>query len=449
MSDWLKEEIEKYKTQHQKSLLLWKEAQTLIPAGVSHNIRDFHMTPFGLSPPFIKKAAKTLLFDIDENTYLDYWLTHGAAILAHAPDAVMKAIANQLPLGNHFGMVNEQTLLLAKKIIDATPSIEKLRFCTTGTEATMYVSRLARAYTKKNKIAKVQGGWHGGNDTLFYYVKDVKEGIESKGLKSLKDADILSFDYNDIDGFRRIIQENKDDLAAVIMEPVLGAGGAIPPREGFLETIREETEKNGILLIFDEIITGFRLSYHSGQGYFNVIPDLTTLGKIVGGGAPIGVIGGRDDILEQANLQKGGEVWIGGGTFSSNPVSMVAGKATLDILDKNKDKYYSKLDSDGKKIRDNIEVLLQELNAPGIVTGVGSMICIHWFKEKNIRSESSAFLKLNVDKDKIAQFQLLMLNRGILIRSGFGYLSVEHTEKDYNKTLEAMEESIKIMIQKN
>jgi glutamate-1-semialdehyde 2,1-aminomutase len=447
MSTWLEEEISQYKKNHKKSLAMWKNANELFPAGVSHNIRDFHMTPLNLGPPFISKAETTRLTDIDGNSYIDYWLTHGAAILGHAHEAIIKAIAKQLPLGNHFGMVNEQALILAKKIRDATPSIEKLRFCTTGTEATMYASRLARAFTKRNKIAKIRGGWHGGNDTLFYYVKHVEKGMESNGLKTQEEADILSFDYNDIEGFKQILKENKNNIAAVVMEPVLGAGGAIPPREGFLEIVREETKRNDIILIYDEIITGFRLSFNSGQGYFSITPDMTTMGKIVGGGAPIGIIGGREDILEQANLQKNGKVWIGGGTFSGNPVSMVSGIATIDELRRNKTAYYKKLNDNGKKLVKELQELLEKYDAPAIATNVGSMICIHWFREKISEIRTGTEVKLNLDVDKVSKFQLLMFNRNVLIRSGFGYLSVKHTKDDFEKTLIALEESIKIIAQ--
>ncbi|MGC9778652.1 MAG: aspartate aminotransferase family protein [Candidatus Heimdallarchaeota archaeon] len=447
MVNWLIEEKKIYRQKHKKSLELWKKAQKQFPAGVSHNIRDFHMTPFELSPPFIASAKGSKLFDVDGNTYIDYWITHGAAILGHAHEAILKAIAEQLPKGNHFGMVNEQSLVLAQKIIDATPGIEKLRFCTTGTEATMYASRLARAFTKKKKIVKVRGGWHGGNDTLFYYVKEVEKGMESKGLKSQQEAGILSFDYNDIEGFKQLLEENKNEIAAVIMEPVLGAGGAIPPKEGFLETIREETTKNDILLIYDEIITGFRLDYHSAQGLFDVIPDLTTMGKIVGGGTPIGIIGGRDDILEQANLQKDGEVWIGGGTFSANPVSMVAGKATLDTLEKNKDEFYKCLNDNGLKIRERIDEILNKHDATAFVTGVGSMICIHWFKERISELKTSSEVKLNLDSEKVNRFQLLMLNRSILTRSGFGYLCTEHSKEDIEIAMMKLEETVKIITQ--
>ena len=445
MAKWLEQEKSNYKKNHQKSLTAWKKANDLFPAGVSHNIRDFHMTPLGLGPPFISKAKDARVIDIDGNSYIDYWLTHGAAILGHAHETIMKAIAKQLPLIKHFGKVNEQALTIASKIRDATPSIEKLRFCTTGTEATMYASRLARAFTKKKKIAKIRAGWHGGNDTLFYYVKHVEKGMESNGLKTQFEADIVSFDYNDIEDFRNILKENKNELAAVVMEPVLGAGGAIPPRDGFLEIVREETERNDIILIYDEIITGFRLSFNSGQGYFGITPDMTTMGKIVGGGTPIGVIGGRDDILEQANLQKDGNVWIGGGTFSGNPVSMVAGIATIDVLEKNKTEFYESLNNNGDKITKELQELLDKYDAPAIATNVGSMICIHWFREKISDIRTGTEVKLNLDNDKVNKFQLLMFNRNVLIRSGFGYLSVKHTKDDFEKTINALEDSIKII----
>ncbi|NHJ47852.1 MAG: aspartate aminotransferase family protein [Asgard group archaeon] len=444
MSDWLAKEIKQYRNAHGNSLKMWEKAKEQFPAGVSHNIRDFHMTPLNLGPPFIESAKGSKIYDIDGNNYIDYWITHGAAILGHSNEAILTAIREQLTKGNHYGMVNEQAINLADTIIDATPSVEKLRFCTTGTEATMYATRLARAFTKRKTIAKVHGGWHGGNDTLFYFVKQVEKGMESNGLRTQEEANIVSFDYNDIEAFQDIIKKHGKELAAVVMEPVLGAGGAIPPVNDFLKVIRETTQENDILLIFDEIITGFRLSYNSGQGYFNVIPDLTTLGKIVGGGAPIGVIGGREDILEQANLQTNGNVWIGGGTFSANPVSMVAGKATLDELRKDKE-LYEKLNANGEKIRKEINKILLECDAPAIITGVGSMICMHWFRERLSEIKTSSQVKLNLDSSKINNYQLLTFNRGLLLRGGFGYLSTKHTQEDIEKSLQVVEESIKII----
>ena len=443
----LLEEIEKYKQFHKKSLKMWEEAKKRFPGGVSHNIRDFHMSDFKLGPPFISKAYEARLDDIDNNTYIDYWITHGAAILGHAHEAILNAIAKQLHLGNHYGMVNSQAIELAERIINATPSIEKLRFCSTGTEATMYATRLARAYTNRDYIVKVRGGWHGGNDTLFYFVKEMQKGVESKGIKHQDEAKVLSFDYNDTEGARKLINENKERIAAIVMEPVLGAGGAIPPKEGFLESIREETEKNDILLIYDEIITGFRLDYHSGQGYFGIKPDITTMGKIVGGGAPIGIIGGRSDILDQANLQEKGEVWIGGGTFSGNPVSMVSGMATLDTLKKGGKELYLELNKKGEKLRTEIDKIIEQNNAPAVVTGVGSMISIHWFQEKQKEISSSSEIKLYSDKNKVAQYQLAMFNKNILVRGGLGYLSIKHSDKDIEKTLQAIEEVTKMIVE--
>ena len=443
MTNWIDKEVTKYRDKHKKSLHLWKEAKKRFPGGVSHNIRDFHMNDFNLGPPFIDRAHDTNLYDVDGNVYLDYWITHGAAILGHTHEAISKAISKQLPNSNHYGMVNELAIKLADKIIAATPSVKKLRFCTTGTEATMYASRLARAYTGKSKIAKIKGGWHGGNDTLFYYVTQVEAGMESKGMKELENSNIISFDYNDMEGAINTIKKYKNELAAIIMEPVLGAGGAIPPKEGFLEVIREETEKNNILLIYDEIITGFRLSYNSAQGFFGVTPDLTTLGKIVGGGSPIGVIGGREDILEQANLPNGGEVWIGGGTFSANPISMVAGLATLETLEKGGSDLYNNLNNSGENIRTQIADIIDEHNALATVTGVGSMISIHWFKEKLTKLETGSDVKLNLDSNKNALHTLLMFNQDILTRGGLGYLSIKHKKEDNQRAIKAINESVK------
>jgi glutamate-1-semialdehyde 2,1-aminomutase len=291
----------------------------------------------------------------------------------------------------------------------------------------------------------LKGGWHGGNDTLFYFVKHLDDGIESQGLKTLEEADILTFDYNNTEQAIKIIQEHKKELAAIIMEPVMGAGGAIPPREGFLETIREETEKNDILLIFDEIITGFRLGFHSAQGLFDVTPDLTTMGKIIGGGAPIGVIGGRDDILETANMQKRGKVWNGGGTFSGNPVSMVAGLATINVLEEEKNELYPKINDYGERLREEVCKIINRYNMPAIVTGFGSMSCIHWFKKPKATISSGSEIQLDGNPIMNKKLQLLLFNRGLLVRTGLGYVSYRHSNEDFTKTLKAIDESIQIL----
>ncbi|MEA2070847.1 MAG: aspartate aminotransferase family protein [Asgard group archaeon] len=446
MNEIISKEKKQYIENHKKSQKLWKESQKIFPAGVSHNIRDFNMSTLNLWPPFIQNAKGSHIFDVDNNDYLDYWITHGSAILGHAPEAVQQAIKKQLPKGNHYGMVNEHAVNLAKKIIHATPSIKELRFCSTGTEATMYASHLARAYTNKKTILKIKGGWHGGNDTLFYFVKHFKNGIETQGIRSVEEANILTFQYNDVNMFRSLLKQHKKDIAAVVMEPVMGAGGTIKPENDFLKIIREETLQNDILLIFDEIITGFRLSFHSGQGYFGVNPDITTLGKIVGGGAPIGVIGGREDILEQANLLEGGKVWIGGGTFSGNPISMVAGKAIIDTLEKQKDSLYSRLNKLGEKLRNGIRQIIKDYNIPATVTGIGSMSSFHWLKKKPRKkpvNSSEIFEKL--DSKKSAYNQLLMFNRGILVRGGLGYLSAAHQPNDVEKTIKTIRECTELL----
>jgi glutamate-1-semialdehyde 2,1-aminomutase len=343
---YFKEEIKTFQNNRPKSKKLWIEALRVLPGGVSHNIRTFGLSLIGAFPIFISSAGGPYLTDIDGNKYIDCWNGHFAMILGHNPPEVQKAIKEHLSNGWHFGTNTEYQVKLAETIIRENPGIQKIRFCTSGTEATMYASRLARAYTKRKIIGKAQMGWHGANDTLYYDVGGIFNGEGPSGLPNAKEAGIITFEINNENTFD-LIKNNSDKLAAIILEPVLGGGGGFPVDTEYLKRLREETERYDILLIFDEVITGYRFIDSLFQNVINVIPDLTTMGKIIGGGMPIGAIGGKDEIIAQSSPDSENQVLIGGGTFSGYPLSMIAGLKTLEIL-KNSKQEYSRINQEGE-----------------------------------------------------------------------------------------------------
>ncbi|MFX0060773.1 MAG: aspartate aminotransferase family protein [Candidatus Hermodarchaeota archaeon] len=440
----LSQELALFKETYPKSLAYWQKSLEYHPGGICHNIRRFGMSDLGLGPVVIKGGKGAYLVSVDGIELLDYWMGHYSLILGHSYQKIVDALKEQVTIGTLLGTLNPYQLDLAKLIIDATPGIEKLRFCTTGTEATMYAIRLARADTGRTKILKIKGGWHGGNDSgVFTAVQFPFDQSESTGLVDGKD--ILTIDWNDSENATKIIKQYRHELAGVIIEPVLGAGGALPPSKGFLESLRAETEKYGILLIFDEIITGFRLSYHSAQGFFGVTPDLTTLGKIVGGGMPIGVIGGKEEILDRAKPGRPNSAWIGGGTFSAHPMSMVAGRVCLEELRK-KPEIYKKLENEGEKLRAQISDILERNKFPALATGIHSFTQIHHLT-KELSPDSLNATKLNQYHNKKAEtlFHLILFNRKIHAFHGLGALSSAHQSEDINKTLTVIEEAVKLV----
>ncbi|MHA1907265.1 MAG: aspartate aminotransferase family protein [Candidatus Thorarchaeota archaeon] len=430
--------LERYKERTPKSAKLWERALRVFPGGINHNIRTFGLDRCGAYSPFIVKGEGSKIWDIDGNEYIDFWMTHLSQILGHNNSSVRTALQSQIELGSHFGSLTETQVILAEKIQSAIPVLKKIRFCSTGSESTMYSTRLARNFTKKALVAKARGGWHGGNDSLGYHVQ-----------YPFTDAPFfngVSFDFNDIDSFDQMLTKHKDELAAVIIEPVIGAGGAIAPEAQFLPYLREQTEKHGILLIFDEIITGFRLCYGSaGTDVFEVEPDLITLGKIAGGGMHLGVYGGREDIMELARPGAEGGRWVGGGTFSSHPMAMVAGIATMDELHKRRDEY-SKLNQMGDSFRTRLNTLFDENKLIALATGIGSMVIVSILKEKVTPPYTAGNLGQALDHDGLDVFQSILMEEGIFGYHGLGALSFAHSESDLAKTAEAIEVAIKALV---
>ncbi|KKN18795.1 hypothetical protein LCGC14_0952190 [marine sediment metagenome] len=418
---FIKEELKLFRNKRPKSQILWQKALGVLPGGISHNIRTFGLHLIGGFPVFIKSSNGPHLIDIDDIKYIDCWNGHFAMILGHNHPEVQQVIKEHLANGWHFGTNTEYQVELANTIIQDNLGIEKVRFCTSGTEATMYATRLARASTKRRLIAKAQLGWHGANDTLYYGVGSLLGGEVPPGLLKAEEAGVITFEINNDKTFD-LIKKNSDDLAAIILEPVLGGGGGFTVEQEFLKRLREETERYGILLIFDEVITGYRFSNGLFQNELNVIPDLTTMGKIIGGGLPIGAVGGREEIINLSSPEVENQVLIGGGTFSGWPLSMIAGLETLKIL-KTSQQNYLRINREGDKLLNNLNQFFNEEKYPIIAKGYKSIIMLH-ILSKWIEHPSLQEIIEFKDKKREALLQLALFNRNVSGLHGLGSISM-------------------------
>ena len=431
------EELNKYIANRPKSKDMWERSLNALAGGVSHNIRNLGLPLIGAFPPFIQKAEGSKVTDIDGISYLDFWGAHYAMVTGYSNKTIQSEIAQQLSNGWHLGTVIDKQVQLAELLIQDNPSVEQVRFCTSGTEATMYATRLARAFTGKKKVAKAKFGWHGAADTLFYNVRAPLTGKETRGIVNEEKAGIISIDINDPD-VANVLKDHSDELAAVIVEPVLGGGGGFPVDREFLRMLREETEKENILLIFDEVITGYRFSYGLYQNEIGVLPDLTTMGKIIGGGFPIGAIGGRRDVIEQANPTLTDRVWIGGGTFSGYPLSMLAGIEMLSGLKKSKSKY-ERINTFGSNLLESLNSFFRNNQLHFIATGHKSLVTLHALKDI-LESNDPINIVHSTDKKKEAITQLALLNRNITGMHGLGALCFAHTKDDMELVQQTLEE---------
>jgi glutamate-1-semialdehyde 2,1-aminomutase len=424
---FIKEELEIFEKNRPRSKVIWNKALKFLPGGISHNIRTFGLPLIGGFPVFINSSRGPHLTDIDGNKYLDCWNGHFAMILGHNHPEIQKTISHHLKKGWHFGTNTEYQVNLAEEIIKKNSGIEKMRFCVTGTEATMYASRLARAFTKKRLVAKARLGWHGANDTLCYDVGNLIGNYHPPGLIDAEQAGVKTYEINNENTFD-MIKENADKLAAVILEPVLGGGGGFPVEISFLRRLREITEHYNIVLIFDEIITGYRFTDSLFQNVLKIIPDLTTMGKIIGGGMPIGAIGGREDIIEQSNPELEDTVLIGGGTFSGFPISMIAGLKTLEIL-KRSHQEYNRINQEGEKLLNNLNQYFAEEKVSIIAKGYKSIIMLHvlskWIEDPSMRK-----IFQFKDKKKEALLQLALFNRNVSGLHGLGSISMAHKNEN-------------------
>ena len=423
--------IKRYEEMTKRSKVIFEDARQLFAGGVSHNIRYFEPYPF-----YSTKAKGKYLYDIDGNRYTDYWMGHWSLILGHAHEYVAKKVKEQVDNGTIHGSANKYSLDLAYLINKLIPRAELIRFANTGAEVTMYAIRLARAYTKKRIIVKIEGGWHGFNTDLL---NGVNYPFTSEGLGLLEEESkyVKSIPYNDIDAISRL-DAIKDDLACIIVEPFLGGGGAIPAEKDYLKALEEYARANDALLILDEIVTAFRFRAGSMHDLLKIEPDLITLGKIAGGGLPIGVLGGKREIMQLASPTLGNDQRcnIGGGTFSANPLTMVAGLSTLEYL-KNNPSIYEKIDMLGRKARSSIDKVMSSYKIRTHTTGLGSLFLTHFLTDKvdevkNARDASLSDVKLQ----KMYHLALMTYNI-FFLPSKLGAISIIHDDEDIEYLLDS------------
>jgi glutamate-1-semialdehyde 2,1-aminomutase len=412
----------------------FNKAKDLLPGGVSSPVRAISPYPF-----YTKSASGSKLTDVDGNTYIDYCMGYGPLMLGHQHPAIKEAITNQLDNGWLYGTPTEMEVELAQRISLNYLSINMVRFVSTGTEATMGAIRAARGYTGKNKIIKIEGGFHGAHDAVL-----VKAGSgattqgapDSMGIPRDFTKHTLQVPFNDIEAMAQAMDSYSGEVAAVIMEPVMGNIGPILPKEGYLEEVRALTRENDIVLIFDEVITGFRLAMGGAQEYYDVTPDMTTIGKILGGGLPIGAIGGKKEIME--HISPAGKVYQAG-TFNGHPLSLAAALSTLDVLEK--EKVHDNVNQMGDSLRAWLRDSVNDLGLDYNVSGVGSMFKIFFGPSPANYQEA-----LQCDKQGYFDFFHRMLDSGVFLPpSQFetNFLSAAHTEEDLNNTIEAYEENLR------
>jgi glutamate-1-semialdehyde 2,1-aminomutase len=388
-------------------------------------------------PFYVYSAHGSKVVDIDGNSYTDYWCTHFSMILGHSHPRIKKALEKQLEEGWNFGLEHELEVRYAELIKSLVPGAEMIRFSNSGTEANMYATRLARTFMKRSLIGKFEGGWHGGYDALHCAVKPPFEILPSGGLVQGALSDTVVLPYNDIEGTRRIIGKRK--LASIVVEPVLGVGGMIPADREFLKGLRELCDETGTLLLFDEVITGFRLGLGGGHGYFNVRPDLTVFGKVIGGGLPIGAVSGRRDIMEHMDHTKysGEDYCFQGGTGAANVLTLAAGEATIQAL--MDEPVYEKIDRLGQNLRTRLSETFSQSNFDARVTGAGSLFGIHFSKEKCIRDTRHLSGQY---KEQAKQMFSYLLNNGILLLSPdlpHGAISYSHSESEIETLVSAIQ----------
>ncbi|MBC1618585.1 glutamate-1-semialdehyde 2,1-aminomutase [Listeria welshimeri] len=424
---------------YSKSEKAFKEAKKVLPGGVNSPVRAFNSVD--ATPVFMDHGKGAYITDIDGNEYIDYVLSWGPLILGHANPSVVDAITKAAMKGTSFGTPTEIETELAKLVIERVPSIEIVRMVSSGTEATMSAIRLARGYTKREKILKFEGSYHGHGDSLL-----IKAGSgvatlglpDSPGVTKGLAADTITVPYNDVEGAKLAFEKYGEEIAAVIVEPVAGNMGVVPPIEGFLEGLRDLTTKYGALLIFDEVMTGFRVDYYSAQGYYVVTPDITCLGKVIGGGLPVGAYGGKKEIMEQ--IAPAGSIYQAG-TLSGNPLAMNAGFETVRQLTP---QHYDVFRSLIKRMEEGLTEISIRREVPISINKAGSMFGFFFTDQKVINFDTAKTSNLEFFRNYYRE----MLNQGIFLPpSQFEgvFISTMHTEKEIDKTLEAFDHTCKTL----
>ncbi|WP_195576349.1 glutamate-1-semialdehyde 2,1-aminomutase [Paenibacillus sp. 1001270B_150601_E10] len=421
----------------ERSKAAFEEAKRYMPGGVNSPVRAFKSV--GLTPVYMERGAGSRVFDIDGNEFIDYVASWGPLILGHARPEVIQAIQETAAKGTSFGAPTELETAMARLVCERVPSVDIVRMVNSGTEATMSVIRLARGVTKRNKIVKFEGSYHGHADSLL-----IKAGSgvatlglpDSPGVPESIASNTITVPYNDLDSARLAFEKFGEEIACVIVEPVAGNMGVVPPVPGFLEGLRDLTTTYGSLLIFDEVMTGFRVHYNCAQGRFGVTPDLTCFGKVIGGGLPVGAYGGKKEIMEQ--IAPSGPIYQAG-TLSGNPLAMVAGFTTLSLLTP---EVYENLEAKSAKLQAGIEDNAKRLGIPAVVNRVGSMVC-PFFTDQAVTNYDTA---KSSNLEHFKSYFGSMLNQGVSVApSQFEgmFVSNAHTDEDIELTIAANYEALK------
>jgi len=420
------------------SISLFERAQKTIPGGVNSPVRAFKSV--GGTPLFISKAKGTYLYDADGNKYIDYIASWGPMILGHAHEEVVKAIQEKAIYSTSYGAPTELEIEMAELIISMVPNVDMIRMVSSGTEACMSALRLARGYTGKNKFIKFEGCYHGHADS---FLVKAGSGVATLNIQTVPGVtagvanDTLTCAYNDLAAVEKLVEENKNEIAAIIVEPVAGNMGCVLPQPGFLEGLRKICDEENIVFIFDEVMTGFRLSQGGAQEKLHVKADLVTYGKVIGGGMPVGAFGGKKEIMQ--HIAPLGNVYQAG-TLSGNPIAMIAGYTTLKIL-KDNPHTYKELEEKTIYLRDNLHKVFLASKIPFVINQFGSMISVH-FSNHAVNDFASA---ASANNDLFKKYFHAMLSRGIYLPpSAFEswFLNNALTKKDIDYTIEATEESL-------
>jgi glutamate-1-semialdehyde 2,1-aminomutase len=428
-----------------RSEAIYEEAKKVLPSGASSNVRIHRHEPF---PVIFERGKGSRVWDVDGNEYIDYLLAYGPLILGHCHPTVVNAIREQILKGTMFGTTTELEVEVANKIKSMVPGAEMVSFSNTGTEATMEAVRIARAYTGRDKILKFEGHYHGHHDYVLFSVESPSTvaGLEAAptklafypGIPEEIAHTVIVAPWNNLTALERTLKKYANDTAAVIMEPVVGSSGVIPPAEGYLKGVRELTQKLDVLLIFDEILTGFRIAKGGAQEHYGVTADLACFAKALGNGAPIAAVTGRRDVMGMIGPGKIGY----GGTYNANPLSLSVCKATLDVLSKNEGEVFSRMNSTTKRLMDGLQQACDKSGHDAVIQGVGPMFQLYFTKLKKIGTYRQS---LQCDYEKFKDFREDMLERGIYFHpdgTERWMLSAVHTTEDVEKTIAAAEDCL-------
>lgn len=423
-----------------KSKAAFEKARQVIPGGVNSPVRAYKAV--GLTPVFVDRAAGSRIYDIDGNSFIDYICSWGPLILGHAHPQVIEAIKAAAEKGTSFGAPTELEVRMAELVAERMPSVDIVRMVNSGTEATMSALRLARGYTGRDKILKFEGSYHGHGDSLL-----IKAGSgvatlglpDSPGVPKSVAANTIAVPYNDLEAAKLAFTQFGAEIAAVIVEPIAGNMGVVPPMPGFLEGLRELTEAHGSLLIFDEVMTGFRVGYHSAQGLYGITPDITCMGKVIGGGLPVGAYGGKREIVER--MAPSGPIYQAG-TLSGNPLAMTAGYTTLSLLTP---EVYAELERKAARLEAGFTANAARLGAPLTINRVGSMVCPFFTAGPVVNFETAR----TSDLELFRRYFAAMLDLGIsLAPSQFEgmFVSAAHTDEDIELTIEVQGKALELAL---